>query len=70
MKKNEMRRNKIISKLLKINYKEYKWKWKKLYFHGLQAEGRRFDPVNSHTDNQGFIKVKLFKAFFYLGKWV
>ena len=35
---------------------------KKIYY--LQSEGRRFDPVNSHTDKKGFRKVKLLKPFF------
>lgn len=32
-------------------------------FSALQAEGRRFDPVNSHPDNQA-LKDKILGAFF------
>jgi hypothetical protein len=34
----------------------------------LQAEGRRFEPVSSHTENQGFRKIKLLKPFFLAKK--
>ncbi len=36
----------------------------KEYFYYLQAEGRRFEPVNSHTDNQA-VKKNILTAFLF-----